>query len=121
MPPCPETCPDGSSPPCAPPPCTPGVDGCPDPVWAATEKPKLHSIYPNPSEHHFVLSYSVYGDAVVSFELRTLSNQLVPIIAPEWHPDGVHERWFGENLPAGVYVYRLTIGQHTRTGKLIKR
>ncbi|MGE5498670.1 MAG: T9SS type A sorting domain-containing protein, partial [Syntrophothermus sp.] len=97
---------------------------------AGGEKSKLPSEfslsqnYPNPFNPSTVISYSVPEVSFVTLRIYNLMGQEVRnLISEEKSPGKYFVKWNGENnsgkrVSSGIYLYRLTAGNHTETRKM---
>ena len=81
-----------------------------------------HKVYPNPFNEKVHISFEHPGNQSASLEIYNLSGQrLVLLTAPSYQQsfvwDGKDAQ--GKNLPAGVYTYRLRVGEKRGSGKLL--
>ncbi len=79
------------------------------------------SVHPNPVVDQVDISFSLAHSANVEIEIHNVSGTLVSKISDTFYPEGEHQlRWNCEELPAGMYITKLTIGDKTYTSKIIK-
>lgn len=80
----------------------------------------LVGIYPNPLNPVATLSYSLPEGAFTSLKVYNLSGQVVTRLVEGWNEAGPHAITFdGSNLPSGIYLYHLKVGDQNAMGKLI--
>lgn len=78
----------------------------------------LQQNYPNPATHQTTISYFLTSPANVTLALFSLTGQKIKTLKNEFSPKGKHEVMLNtSNLPAGVYIYRLT----TPTDQITKK
>jgi hypothetical protein len=88
------------------------VSSLPDPSQKA---------YPNPFYKSTTINYTVKEKSKVVLSIYTLQGQQVRMLVNETVEPGIHQATFSANeLPAGIYVYRLKIGNEIKVGKLVK-
>ncbi|TKJ40817.1 hypothetical protein CEE37_07585 [candidate division LCP-89 bacterium B3_LCP] len=76
--------------------------------------------YPNPFNPSTVISYHLPDASLVHMMVYDLSGRKVADLVNGWRDAGVHEVTFdGSGLASGLYIYRLTTGDHTASGKMI--
>ena len=87
-----------------------------------TDKSEIMSVIPNPMKTWADITYSVYGDCVVSLKLYTLLGEEVMSIVNSERQTGLYRRNITPTgLPAGVYVLRLeTIHDNTIETDVVK-
>jgi photosystem II stability/assembly factor-like uncharacterized protein len=82
---------------------------------------KLGVNYPNPFSTETKIRYEVPEAGKVILEAYSLLGERVAILENGYHAPGVYESSFSANtLPAGTYIYRLKIGDHEETRRMIK-
>jgi len=75
---------------------------------------------PNPFNPTTVLSYQLHDASLVNLSVYDVSGRLVAELVNGWRDVGVHEAAFNaSNLASGIYLYRLTAGDITATGKMV--
>lgn len=75
--------------------------------------------YPNPFNPTTVLQFDLPEAARVKLSVYDVSGRLVATLADGWRDAGAHQVSFdASDLAAGVYVYRLTAGNHQASGKI---
>lgn len=75
--------------------------------------------YPNPFNPSTVISYTMSEQTHTRLEVFNLVGQSVAILVNEQMPQGTHSVSFNaDNLPSGVYMYRLTASSFSDTKKL---
>ena len=80
----------------------------------------LASAYPNPFNPETVISYQLPVVSHVNLAVYDLSGRRVAQLINGWREAGYHEVTFdGIGLASGVYIYHLTAGQFTATGKMV--
>ncbi|MFQ5629977.1 MAG: SBBP repeat-containing protein [bacterium] len=80
---------------------------------------ELAQNYPNPFNSATVIRYGLPSTAHVSLKVYNLLGQEVATLADSEHIAGWHEvTWGGENVPSGVYIYRLQSNKATKSQKL---
>jgi hypothetical protein len=89
----------------------------------AIEVPKVFALnqnYPNPFNPATTISFSLSSKSFVSLKVFDPLGREVSILLAEELPAGTYTRqWNGNNLPSGVYFYRLHAGSFTETKKLV--
>ncbi|TKJ41089.1 hypothetical protein CEE37_05325 [candidate division LCP-89 bacterium B3_LCP] len=92
-------------------------------VETTTELPStfgLNGAHPNPFNPTTVLSYKLQDASRVNLSVFDISGRLVAELVNSWRDAGVHEVTFdASGLTSGVYLYRLTAGEFTDTGKMV--
>lgn len=86
------------------------------------EQSEILSVIPNPMKTWADITYSVYGDCVVSLKLYTLLGEEVMVIVNSERQTGLYRRNItSSGLAAGVYVLRLeTIRDNTMETDVVK-
>lgn len=80
----------------------------------------LNNPFPNPFNPTTTLSFILPVPAHVELSVFDLSGRLVAELADGWMEIGSHQLTFdGAGLSAGVYLYRMTAGEFTSTGKMV--
>ncbi|TKJ41002.1 hypothetical protein CEE37_04880 [candidate division LCP-89 bacterium B3_LCP] len=80
----------------------------------------LYSAFPNPFNPTTVLSFQLSVSSRINLTVYDISGRLVTTLVNGWRDAGVHEVTFdGSDLVSGVYLYRLTAGEFTDTGKMV--
>ncbi|TKJ41086.1 hypothetical protein CEE37_05310 [candidate division LCP-89 bacterium B3_LCP] len=76
--------------------------------------------YPNPFNPSTVVSYQLSVVSHVNLSVYDVSGRKVEELINGWRDAGVHEVTFdASGLSSGVYLYRLTAGEFTDTGKMV--
>ena len=76
------------------------------------------AIYPNPSKGFIEFSLDNAGNEEINFELYTIAG--MPVFAKKILPVGnTFQLYLPEELSAGVYLARLTIGGETKTARVV--
>jgi hypothetical protein len=78
--------------------------------------------YPNPLRKSTTLEYELVEDGMVNLLIFNHLGQEVEMLVNEQQTKGKHQvQWNAEDLPEGVYFYRLTTGDYrlTTSGKLV--
>ncbi|TKJ37240.1 hypothetical protein CEE37_14095 [candidate division LCP-89 bacterium B3_LCP] len=80
----------------------------------------LHPCTPNPFNPATVIRFQMQDASIVNLSVYDISGRLVAELVNAWRDAGVHEVAFdGSDLSSGVYLYRLTAGEFTNTGKMV--
>ena len=99
-----------------------------DLLTAAGEKTSLADMmhnYPNPFSHETTITMDIDRREPVVLEIFDIRGTKVRTLLSEMSDPGTKQvKWDGTNavgfrLPEGVYLYRLTTGQHTLTKRMI--
>jgi hypothetical protein len=78
------------------------------------------NVYPNPSSNHMIFHFILNESSGITLEVLNNMGQVVAIIDKSLSQGEQQVVWDAENMPAGLYFYRLIIDkQPTSTGKLI--
>lgn len=81
---------------------------------------QLDQNYPNPFNPTTTISFSIPTRSFVSLKVYDLLGREVAVVLSEELVAGKHERqWEAENLPSGVYFYRLQAATFVDTKKLV--
>ncbi len=76
--------------------------------------------YPNPFNPTTTIRYSIPRPGLVDLKVFNLSGQEVATLVNEHQHAGAHEvQWHSNNLPGGLYVYRLQSGDWVESKKII--
>jgi hypothetical protein len=80
----------------------------------------LDQNYPNPFNPQTTISYQLPANSFVSLKVYDLLGREVAALVNEMKRPGTREvAWDANNLPSGVYFYRITAGENTQTKKMI--
>ncbi|GAA4384536.1 S8 family peptidase [Hymenobacter koreensis] len=75
---------------------------------------------PNPFTERTVLHYQLAEAAQVQLDVFDVLGRRVQKVLNESQAAGVHKQAFdGTKLPAGTYMYKLSVGKTTKTGRLV--
>ncbi len=78
------------------------------------------SAYPNPFNASTTISYDLPEKADISLEVYDVLGRKIETLISTTQPAGHHQAvWHAGDLPSGVYFYKLTTGEHTRTEKMV--
>jgi hypothetical protein len=76
--------------------------------------------YPNPFNPMTTIDYSLPEKGYVSLKVYNLVGQEVATLVHKEMPAGSHRiSWNAQNLPSGVYFYRITVGSYSNTDKMV--
>jgi len=96
-----------------------GVVGVEDEISLPTEF-SLEQNYPNPFNPSTKINYSVPQTSNVVIKVYDILGSEIETLVNEEKPTGTYElTWYAENLPSGVYFYRLKAGEFLGTKKMI--
>jgi hypothetical protein len=74
----------------------------------------------DPSNPSTTISYELPNTSHVSLRVYDTAGRLVATLVEGLQEAGTHQVTFdGSHLPSGLYLYRLTAGQNTATGKMV--
>jgi hypothetical protein len=80
----------------------------------------LSQNYPNPFNPNTKIKYSIPNSSFVIIKIYDVLGNEIEILVNEEKPVGAYElTWYAENLPSGVYFYRLQAGSFVETKKMI--
>lgn len=100
----------------------------PQPLVERTSVPDEYSIlqnYPNPFNPSTIIEFSLPAPARTRIEIFNILGQRIRILTDEELPAGQHIiEWDGRGtggrpLASGIYLYRLSAGDHTATRKMV--
>lgn len=81
---------------------------------------ELYQNYPNPFNPVTSIKFQLAGSDFVSLRVFDSIGREVALLVNETKSPGVYEVHFdGSNLTSGIYVYRLQVGNHSKTKKLV--
>ena len=81
--------------------------------------------YPNPFNPSTIIPYQLAASSVVRLEVFNLLGQRIATLVDEERPAGFHTAtWTATNaagraVAAGVYIYRMTVGEERQTGRMV--
>jgi len=80
-----------------------------------------HSIYPNPFNNQTTISFELAKDENVKLDFYNLNGQPIHTLLDLHLKAGQHQyEWnVSEDIPAGIYVYKLYAGDQVKNGKLV--
>ena len=80
----------------------------------------FYTTYPNPFSKKTSMEFVLLAEDQVKIEVMNLYGQTVEIIRNERMAQGPHKvDWTPKDLKPGVYLYRITIGTQTYSGKMV--
>ncbi|MCI0531101.1 MAG: FG-GAP-like repeat-containing protein, partial [candidate division Zixibacteria bacterium] len=85
----------------------------------------LSQNYPNPFNSNTVISYSLSRRSLVRLEIFNILGNVVKVLVEAEQPASSHQvQWdgtdsIGNELPSGIYIYRLKAGNQSETKKTI--
>jgi thermitase len=81
---------------------------------------RLFQNYPNPFNPSTMIRYDIPVESNVLIEVCNMLGQRVTVLIDEFQQAGYYTMQFNaENLPSGVYLYRITAGEYTVGKKLM--
>jgi photosystem II stability/assembly factor-like uncharacterized protein len=84
------------------------------------KKFELYQNYPNPFNPSTVISYSIPNDNFITLRVFDALGREIKTLVNGYQRTGKHSVTFkAENLPSGVYFYRLEAGNFSKTKKLV--
>lgn len=79
----------------------------------------LNQNYPNPFNPSTILSYTLKTDSEVKLTVYNLVGQSVEVLVDEFQTSGYYEYSFdATNLPAGIYLYKLQVGEYSSVKRM---
>jgi hypothetical protein len=98
-------------------------NGSPVSVTEERNVPKeyvLSQNYPNPFNPMTTIDYSLPEDGFVILKVYNLLGQEVATLVRKEMPAGSHSiAWNAQDLPSGIYFYKITVGNHSKTNKMV--
>lgn len=86
---------------------------------SVAEKYSLSQNYPNPFNPSTTIAYSIAKPELVRVNVYNLMGQLVTALVNERQTAGSYRLiWNAENIPSGIYFYRIQAGEFTQTRKM---
>ncbi len=80
----------------------------------------LSQNYPNPFNPTTTINYQIQENGFVSLKIYDILGKEVAVLVNEEKPAGSYKIKFdGSRLPSGVYIYKMTAGNHSSAKKLI--
>ncbi|KAA0223566.1 T9SS C-terminal target domain-containing protein [candidate division KSB1 bacterium] len=80
----------------------------------------LFQNYPNPFNSSTIFHYKLPKSDFVSLRVYDLLGRLVNTLVEKWLPEGDYKiSWSANNLPSGLYFFRLRVGEFSETKKAI--
>ena len=80
----------------------------------------LNQNYPNPFNPTTTINYSIAKQSLVSIKVYDiLGREIQTLVNEEKSPGNYNVKFIGNNLPSGVYFYRMQAGDYTNTKKFI--
>jgi hypothetical protein len=77
-------------------------------------------VYPNPVSGECAITFTLEEPATVRLEVYDRLGKMVATVKDEFMLPGEHHlTWNTARLPAGIYLCRLTAGNHSSTGKMV--
>lgn len=87
------------------------------------DKNNLVSVYPNPFNNVFTISYQIKGESTVSIKIVDNQGKEVSLLAnKDLKSKGMHQVNFNaEHLARGIYYYTIETDEYFKDGKIIKQ
>ena len=80
----------------------------------------LEQNFPNPFNPSTKIKYSIPQSSYVAVKVYDVLGNEIETLVNEEKPAGTYEvTWFAENLPSGVYFYKMTGGNYSETKKML--
>jgi predicted secreted protein len=80
----------------------------------------LNQNYPNPFNPRTKIKYSIPNTSYVLIKIYDILGNKIETLVNEEKPTGTYEiTWNAENLPSGVYFYRLNVNNYSSVKKMI--
>ena len=81
---------------------------------------ELMQNYPNPFNASTTISFAIPNPTVISLKIYDHLGREIETLIEEYRQAGEFTvQWIAENLPSGIYLYRLEVGEHIETRKLV--
>ena len=86
---------------------------------------RIHKNYPNPFNPSTIIAWEIGSANGVELAIYDMNGRVVRELVNSYQSAGYHEaRWDGRDsdgnaVPAGLYVYQVKSGQHTKTQKML--
>jgi hypothetical protein len=92
-------------------------------IEGEAQVPKAFAVsdnYPNPFNPSTAIQLELPEAVHVTMTVYDISGRIVDRVADREFSEGIHTLvWSAENLPSGIYVYRITAGQHVSTKQMV--
>lgn len=76
--------------------------------------------YPNPFNPETTISYNISEPGKITLQIFNIKGQLIETLVNEYQNAGKHSIvWNAENRCSGVYLFKITTGTKTQTGKCL--
>jgi choice-of-anchor B domain-containing protein len=76
--------------------------------------------YPNPFNPSTIIEYSIAGQSKVVIKIFDALGREIETLQNELKPAGTYKiKWNADNMPAGIYFYRIMAGEFIETRKMI--
>ena len=76
--------------------------------------------YPNPFNASTMINFSIPNPALVSLKIYDLHGRFIDTLLEEHRQAGDYQvQWNPQNLPSGIYLYRLEAGEYVETRKML--
>lgn len=80
----------------------------------------LQQNYPNPFNPTTTIAYTIPNDEHVTLKIYNTLGEEVAELVNEIKSAGIYQTNFNaENLPSGIYIYKITAGKYTDSKKLL--
>lgn len=81
---------------------------------------KLYASFPNPFNSSTVIRYFIKDNAMVVLKIFNVLGEEVDVLVNEYKTAGTYDvTWNANNLPSGIYFYKLQAGEYTAVKKMI--
>ncbi len=91
-----------------------------DPPLSTPNRFALDQNYPNPFNAITVISYNLPGPSDVVIEIYDILGRRVETLAHGEQQAGYHQVvWNAEDIPSGIYFYRIQAGEYAETRKMV--
>ena len=95
--------------------------------WAHVPSPKYLennisvTSYPNPFKTEITINISLEKGGLLDVKIFDQAGKVIEVLNNNYRPQGTHEfKFIGNNLPNGIYYYRVSSNQSLANGKLVK-
>lgn len=94
---------------------------CAGSVDEIEDNERFISAYPNPFGNETTMEFTLESRDHLVIDVYDNGGMLIATIADQVYDRGKHQlRWNAENLPTGVYIIKMTVGEKMYTTKVIK-